>query len=107
MGVNSRNTDRLHLGGYGIDEVYKFSFLGCMASQDGGAKEMYQIEAKGAFAQLGPIWTPHQIHMRTKLIRVFKSNVISVLLYGYKTWKATQKSLTSYKLLLINVFATY
>jgi hypothetical protein len=46
-------------------------------------------KAKGAFAQLRPIWASHQIHKRTK-IRIFKSNVMSVLLYGCETWKITQ-----------------
>jgi hypothetical protein len=59
---------------------------------DGGANEdvIHRInKAKGAFAQLRSIWTSHQIHKRTK-IRIFKSNVMSVLLYGCETWKITQ-----------------
>jgi hypothetical protein len=50
---------------------------------DGGANEdvINRInKAKGAFAQLRSIWTSHQIHKRTK-IRVFKSNVVSAMLY--------------------------
>jgi hypothetical protein len=47
-------------------------------------------KARGAFAQLRPIWTSHQIHKRTKL-RIFTSNVMSVLLYRCETWKTTQE----------------
>jgi hypothetical protein len=63
-----------------------------MVSQDGGANEDVTNrihKAKGAFAQLRPIWTSHQIHKKTKL-RIFKSNVMSVLLYGCKTWKTQE-----------------
>jgi hypothetical protein len=62
-----------------------------MVSQDGGANEDVtnrKGKVRGAFAQLRPIWTSHQIHKRTKL-RIFKINVMSVLLYGCETWKTT------------------
>jgi hypothetical protein len=67
--------------------------LECMVPQDGGANEdvtNWINKARGEFAQLRPIWTTHQIHKRTKL-RIFRSNVMSVLLYGRETWKTTQK----------------
>jgi hypothetical protein len=63
-----------------------------MVSLDGGANEdvINRInKAKGAFAQLRSIWTSHHIHKRTK-IKIFKSNIINVLLYGCETCKITQ-----------------
>jgi hypothetical protein len=39
MRVNSKNKDRLYLGGYEIEEVNKFFCLECMVPQDGGANE--------------------------------------------------------------------
>jgi hypothetical protein len=62
-----------------------------MVSQDGGANKDVSNrinKARGAFAQFEPIWASHQIHKRTKL-RIFKSNVRNVLLYGCETWKTT------------------
>jgi hypothetical protein len=90
--VNPKNKDRFYLEGREIEKVNKFCYLGCTVSLDGGANEnVINIinKAKGAFAQLRSIWTSHQIHKRTK-IRIFKSNVMSVLQYGCETWKITQ-----------------
>ena len=42
-----------------------------------------------AFVMLKNIWASRRISMRTKL-RIFNSNVKSVLLYGSETWRTTQ-----------------
>jgi hypothetical protein len=91
--VCPKNKERLYLGGYEIEEVNKFCYLGCMVSQHGCINEdakNRKNKARGEFAQLRPIWTSHQIHKRTKL-RIFTSNVMSVLLYRCETWKTTQE----------------
>jgi hypothetical protein len=91
MRVNPKSKDRLYIGGYEMEEVKKFCYLGCIVSQDGGTNEDVTNrinKARGAFAQLRPIWTSYQIHKRT-VLRIFKSNVMSVLLYGCETWKTT------------------
>jgi hypothetical protein len=44
------------------------------------------IKANGAFIQLYPVWKQRRISTRTKL-RIFCSNVKSVLLYRSETWK--------------------
>jgi hypothetical protein len=78
MRVNPKTKDRLYLGGYEIKEVNKFCYLGCIVPHDGGANEDVTNrinKARGAFAQLRPIWTSHQIHKRTNL-RIFKSSVL-------------------------------
>jgi hypothetical protein len=87
MRVNPQNKDRFYLEGREIEKVNKFCNLGCVVSLDGGANEdvINRInKAKGAFSQLISIWTSHQIRKRRK-IRIFKSNVMSVLLYGCAT----------------------
>ena len=43
-------------------------------------------KASGAYVQLYPVWKISRISIRTKL-RIFCSNVKSVLLYGSETWK--------------------
>jgi hypothetical protein len=111
MRVNPKNKDRLYFGGYEIKEVNKFCCLRCMVSQDGGTNEDLTNRintAREAFAQLRPIWTSHQIHKRTKLThRIFKSSVMSVLLYRCETWKTTEETINKLKILLIDVFTTY
>ena len=46
-------------------------------------------KARAAFVMLKNIWASGGISMRTKL-RIFNSNVKSVLLYGCETWRTTQ-----------------
>jgi hypothetical protein len=95
MRMNPKNKDRFYLGCYEIEEVNKFCYLECKVSQDGGVNKDVTNrinKARGAFAQLRPIWTSHQVHKITKLT-IFKSNVMSVLLYGRQTWKNNTKNL--------------
>ena len=47
-------------------------------------------KARGAFGMMCPIWRNSTLRRQTK-IRLFKSNVLSVLLYGSSSWKITQK----------------
>ena len=46
-------------------------------------------KARTAFLSLSKIWRTKDISLRTKL-RLFNSNVKSVLLYGCETWNASQ-----------------
>jgi hypothetical protein len=39
MRVSPKNKDQVYLGGYEIEKVNKFFYMGCMVSQDGGANE--------------------------------------------------------------------
>ena len=43
-------------------------------------------KARGAFAALKNIWKTKMISKKTK-IRIFKSNVLTVLLYAAECWK--------------------
>jgi hypothetical protein len=47
-------------------------------------------KASGAFMQLYPVCRNHNISKRTKL-RIFNTNVKSVLLYACETWKVSQR----------------
>ena len=46
-------------------------------------------KARAAFVMLKNIWASKEISTRTKL-RIFNSNVKSILLYGCKTWRTTK-----------------
>ena len=46
-------------------------------------------KARGAFAVLQNIWRSSRIGTKTKL-KIFKSNVLGVLLYGAESWKVSQ-----------------
>ena len=73
-------------------EVESFVYLGSMVNQQGGTDRDVTArigKARAAFVMLKNIWTSGGISMRTKL-RIFNSNVKSVLLYGCETWRTTQ-----------------
>jgi hypothetical protein len=89
MRVNTRKEDQFTLRGESIEDVDSFTYLGSMVTKDGGAvQDVSQRirKANGAFVQLYPVWKNSRISTRTKL-RIFRSNVKSVLLYGSETWK--------------------
>jgi hypothetical protein len=46
-------------------------------------------KANGAFNQLQKVWQPGGISLRK--IRIFNTNVKSLLLYGCETWRVTQE----------------
>ena len=85
--VNTSKTDPVTLRGESIEDVDIFIYLGSMVAKDGGvAQDVSQRirKANGAFVQLYPVWKNSRISTRTKL-RIFRSNVKSVLLYGSET----------------------
>ena len=88
MKVNSRSDDRLRVGGQEVEEVESFTYLG---ANGGGTTDVKKREAL-AIAQmkrLSNIWQAGHIGRKTKA-SLFKTLVISVLLYGCETWKMTK-----------------
>ena len=94
MRMNTSNADRLELDGEDIEEVEDFVYLGSNISKDGGSDRDIQVrigKARTAFTILRPVWKSKIISRKTKL-RIFNTNVKSVLLYGSETWRVTSKS---------------
>ena len=92
MRMNARVHDNIRLNGENIEEVSDFTYLGSKMSNTGdGEVEIRARLAKAshAFTKLKSTWRARQISLRTKL-RIFKSNVISTLLYGSESWKMTK-----------------
>jgi hypothetical protein len=82
----------LSLGNEAIEEVNKFVYLGSIISTSGGAEEdaLNRIRlANVAFASLRHVWSSSRLSLRLKL-KIFNSNVKSVLLYSCETWKVTK-----------------
>ena len=60
-------------------------------SESGGTEEDIKIrigKANNAFIALRNIWNSNSISQKTKL-RLFKSNILSILLFGCESWKVT------------------
>ena len=63
----------------GVEKLTKYS----------KASKVRQGKARAIYSKLKKVWKNSQFTTKNK-IRIFKSNVISVLLYGCETWKITQ-----------------
>ena len=74
-----------------VEFVDKFCYLGSVIAMKDSAKADIEHrigKATAAFAQLRKIWKSSIISTKTK-INIFKSNVLSVLLYSCETWLTT------------------
>jgi len=74
-----------------------------VVSENGGKEEDVASrikKANGVFVQLFPVWRDHNILKRVK-IRIFNTNVKSVLLYACKTWK-TGNQISRRKQIFVN-----
>ncbi|XP_022806441.1 uncharacterized protein LOC111343517 [Stylophora pistillata] len=92
MKINTSNADRLESEGEDIEEVEDLVYLGSNISKDGGADRDVQGrigKARTALTTQRPVWNSKTISRKTKL-RIFNTNVKSLLLYGSETWRITK-----------------
>ena len=92
--TNHEQEAPITINGTAVEDVKEFVYLGSKISQTGGTDEDITArikKARQAFAILRPVWRSTAISTRTKL-RIFGSNVKSVLLYGSETWRVTKSS---------------
>ena len=89
---NCQTADPVKLGEQDIEDLIEFTYLGAKVTQDGNTEAEIKTrinKARGAFVALKNIWKTKTISKKTK-IRIFKSNLLSVLLYAAETWKVTK-----------------
>ena len=90
--INTDRNDPVTLQGNALEEVETFTYLGSIVDRQGGTDADIKArigKARTAFIQLQNIWKSKAMSIRTK-IRLFNSNVKSVLLYGAETWRTTK-----------------
>ncbi|BFY99655.1 hypothetical protein BsWGS_02695 [Bradybaena similaris] len=90
--INSSNNGPVMLNGSPLEEVQYFTYLGSIIDQQGGTDVDLKTrisKASAAFIQLKNIWRSRDLSIETK-IRLFNTNVKSVLLYGADTWRTTK-----------------
>lgn len=84
MKINAQSEEHITLGGTDIETVPDFVYRGSKITTDGDsiADVLSRIfKATGAYADLRNIWRSAKISINTKM-RIFKSKVLGVLLYG-------------------------
>ena len=87
MRINVNNNNAVVIDGQEVEDVETFDYLGARITKHRGAEDDIKNrlgKATGAFNKLAKIWRSGQLSKNTK-IRIFKSNVIAVLLYGCET----------------------
>ena len=93
--INSSRQPRpnaIVLNGHPVEEVNQFTYLGGEICKNGGSDADVDCrvrKAKEAFGILSPIWRNSSFPNSLK-VRIFKSNVVSVLLYGSKHLESQQ-----------------
>ncbi|XP_063404260.1 uncharacterized protein LOC134687734 [Mytilus trossulus] len=93
ISLNEKNIEQpITLKGNKIDEVENFTYLGTNISQDNGTSKdlMARInKARTSFCRLRTVWKTTSISRSTK-IKIYNSNVKSVLLYGAESWRVVR-----------------
>ena len=91
--INARRENPFVLEGEDVEDVDAFKYLGAYVDKTGGADRDIRCrigQASAAFKRFSKVWNSSSYWRRTKL-RLFYSNVISVLLYGCETWKMNKE----------------
>ncbi|XP_028649227.2 LOW QUALITY PROTEIN: uncharacterized protein LOC114645554 [Erpetoichthys calabaricus] len=92
--INSSSNNPVILNGSSLEEIQSFTYLGSIIDQQGGTDTDVKArigKARAAFIQLKNIWASRELTLTTK-IRLFNTNVKSVLLYGAETWRTTKNT---------------
>ena len=95
MAINTPST-KISLDGEDLEDVKIFTYLGSVINQESGPERDIQSrlgKASGAFSTLHSIWKSKQITLKTK-VKLYNSNVKSVLLYGSECWRETKKDMS-------------
>ena len=90
--INTQQNNNLNIDNINIEQTNSFVYLGSIVNELGGTDEDIKRRvglARHAFAQLKAVWRSGSVSAKTKL-RLFNSNVKSVLLYGSETWRVTE-----------------
>ena len=91
--INTRSEVPVVVEGQRLENVKELSYLGSVVVTLGGTDKdaLTRIgKARAAFIMLKKVWASKEVSVRTKL-RIFRSNVETVLLYGSETWRTTKR----------------
>ncbi|VDO56410.1 unnamed protein product [Schistosoma margrebowiei] len=87
----TKNSNPITLDGETLEDVKSFTYLGSIIDEQGGSEADLKVrigKASVAFLQLKNIWNSKQLSTNIK-VRIFNTNVKTVLLYGAETWRTT------------------
>lgn len=85
--LNTTNNEEVQVDDRDIDDVESFVYLVAHVSLCGGTEDDIKVrlgKARAAYSKLEKIWKNSHFTIKNK-IKIFKSNIISVLFYGCET----------------------
>ncbi|VDP60781.1 unnamed protein product [Schistosoma curassoni] len=89
---NTACSNPITIDGEDSEDVKSFTNLGSIIDEHGGSDVDVKArigKARTAYLQLRNIWNSKQLSTNTK-VRIFSTNVKTVLLYGAETWRTTK-----------------
>ena len=96
MKINAKRKQPIKIKDTNLEEVEEFTYLGSIVniecSTDVDVKNRIN-KARVIVNILGKVWSAKNISRGTKM-KIFNSNVKSVLLYGAETWRTTKAMLS-------------
>ena len=93
MKAKNKSSKKTEVQGRELEEVQHFKYLGSYISADSNIEKEVSTRiglAAQAFNRLQNIWKSSALRTTTKL-KIYKSNVRSVLLYASETWRTNKK----------------
>ncbi|VDO69335.1 unnamed protein product [Schistosoma margrebowiei] len=85
-------TNSVTIDGEDLEDVKTFTYLGSIIDEQGGSDADVKArigEARAEYLQLKNTWNSKHLSTNTK-VRIFNTNVKTVLLYRAKTWRTTK-----------------
>ena len=95
MNIGRTPTQPINIEGSVVKQVNRFTYLGSVISNEDGSKADIDTrlnKARNAFKCLNNIWKSRKYSLKTKL-KVYSSNVKTVLLYGSECWRVVQSEM--------------
>ncbi|VDP38198.1 unnamed protein product [Schistosoma margrebowiei] len=89
---NTACTGPITIDGEDLEVVKTFTYLGSIIDEHGGSNADVKArisKARAAYLQVKDTWNLKQLSTNTK-VRIFNTNVKTVLLYGAENWRTTK-----------------
>ncbi|VDP75376.1 unnamed protein product [Schistosoma mattheei] len=99
---NTACTNPITIDGEHLENVKTFIFLGSIINEHGRSDADVKAligKARAVYLQLKDIWNSKQFSTNTK-VRIFNTNVTTVLLYGAETWRTTKAIIQKIKVFI-------
>ncbi|VDP06280.1 unnamed protein product [Schistosoma margrebowiei] len=96
---NTECTNPITIDGENLEDVKTFTYLGSIIDEQSVSDADVKArigKARAAYLQLRNIWNSNQLSTNTK-VRIFNTNVKTVLLYVAETWRTTKATIQKMK----------